>query len=113
MNRFVINVAKDFTAYPVGRTKKDNENYSGEAFRENILVPALNNRDYDKVIVDANEVSGTGSFFWEEVFGGLIRNNRVMYETIKNKLEFQCEPNKDLENRIWKYIDDANKIHKW
>ena len=112
MNKY-INVAKDFTAYPEGRTRNDSQQYSGQTSREDILVPALNNNEYDKVIVDANEVSGTGSFFWEEIFGGLIRNKQVSYETIKSKLEFKCEPNKDLENRIWKYIDDANKIHKW
>ena len=61
------------------------------------------------MIVDANEVSGTGSFFWEEIFGGLIRNKQVSYETIKSKLEFRCELNHDLEDRIWKDIEDARK----
>ena len=39
-----IDLARSFTPYPVGRTRSDGR-YSGEAFRDDYLVPAGGSRD--------------------------------------------------------------------
>ncbi|MCL1922029.1 MAG: STAS-like domain-containing protein [Kiritimatiellaeota bacterium] len=67
-----IQVGLDFTTTPIGRFRKDSQ-YSGQVFREDYLVPALNDSTIEKVIVDLSGVEGYGSSFLEEAFGGLIR----------------------------------------
>ncbi|HHQ4762958.1 STAS-like domain-containing protein [Aeromonas sobria] len=61
---------KDFSVFPGPRTKELGEN-SGEAFRDDILIPAI--RSHGQVCVDLDGVFGYGSSFLEEVFGGLVR----------------------------------------
>lgn len=69
-----IAIATDFTKYPGPRYKASGP-YSGELFREEILIPALDEaiRGGSKVVVDLDDVAGYGSSFLEESFGGLIR----------------------------------------
>lgn len=65
-----LSIARQFSMYPGARFKRISE-YSGEEFRDNYLIPALNQDD--KVTVDLDGVVGYGSSFLEEVFGGLVR----------------------------------------
>lgn len=69
-----IVVARDFSRYPGGRYKVDGE-FSGEAFREEKLVPALReaNDTRGRVVVDIDGAAGYPSSFLEEAFGGLVR----------------------------------------
>ena len=64
-----IDVARNFTPYPVGRTRSDGR-HSGEAFRDDYLVPALK---AGAVTVAMDGAKGYGSSFLEEAFGGLVR----------------------------------------
>jgi hypothetical protein len=59
----------DFTIRPGGRYREDGP-YSGEEFRETILIPALEKGD---VVVDLSDLEGVGSSFLEEIFGGIVR----------------------------------------
>jgi hypothetical protein len=77
-----ITVGIDFTKTPIGRYRDDGP-YSGQVFREDILIPAL--KEYDKVIIDLAGVEGYGSSFLEETFGGLVRSGDVD-ATLKDKL---------------------------
>lgn len=70
MGEKVINVAKDFSRAPAGRYISDGPN-SGERFRNQILVPALNGGGM--VTLELDGTRGYGSSFLEEAFGGLIR----------------------------------------
>jgi hypothetical protein len=65
-----LSIARQFSMYPGARFKRISE-YSGEEFRDNYLIPALNQDA--KVTVDLDGVVGYGSSFLEEVFGGLVR----------------------------------------
>ena len=65
-----IDIAKDFTRYPAGRNRKDGP-FSGQAFRENLLVPALSDNRPIRLMMDGTR--GYGSSFLEEAFGGLVR----------------------------------------
>ncbi|NLR22590.1 MULTISPECIES: STAS-like domain-containing protein [Pseudoalteromonas] len=60
----------DFTEFPGPRHKKFGE-FSGEEFRDSILVPALMGNE--TVVVDLDGVMGYGSSFLEEAFAGLLR----------------------------------------
>lgn len=84
MNEITIVVGRDFTPTPIGRYFSDGE-YSGEAFRERVLIPAL--LRYDKVTVDLAGVIGYGSSFLEEAFGGVFdRKDRINPEVVRQKL---------------------------
>jgi len=67
-----ISIAKDFSATPGGRFNRDGP-FSGEAFRERILLPALARGDH--VVVELDEVAGLPASFLEEAFGGLVRRS--------------------------------------
>jgi hypothetical protein len=105
-----IDVASDFSRFPGGRYKADGEN-SGQAFREDILVPALR-RAIDtnsRVIVILDGTSGYPSSFLEEAFGGLIRVHKFDKETLDSVLVIEAkdpvyQPYKGLSRR---YMQDA------
>ena len=65
-----LSVARQFSRFPGGRFKKISDN-SGEAFRDDFLIPAL--AKDGTVTVDLDGVVGYGSSFLEEVFGGVVR----------------------------------------
>jgi STAS-like domain of unknown function (DUF4325) len=66
----IIRIASDFSETPFGRYRAEGPE-SGEVFREDLLIPALKN--FDRVILDIDDVEGLPSSFLEEVMGGLIR----------------------------------------
>lgn len=78
-----ITIGVDFTRTPIGRYRDDGP-YSGQVFREDMLMPAL--RENDKVIIDLAGVEGYGSSFLEEAFGGVIRAGEFTAEALKDKL---------------------------
>ena len=73
-NEQTIHVADDFSRYPIGRYRTDAE-ASAEAFRDDLLAPAL--RDHDRVRVDLDGAAGYPSSWLEESFGGLVRVHRL------------------------------------
>ncbi|MDD9883169.1 MAG: STAS-like domain-containing protein [Gammaproteobacteria bacterium] len=66
-----ISIARNFSKYPAGRYRTDGK-ASGEAFRDDHLVPALRKGDIVSVVFD--DVAGCGSSFLDEAFGGLVRS---------------------------------------
>ena len=65
-----INVARDFSRFPGGRYRTDGP-FSGQEFRDDILVPALATNEH--VAVEIDGVAGLPVSFLEEAFGGLVR----------------------------------------
>lgn len=100
----LIKVATDFSETPAGRLIEDGP-YSGQAFREKILVPAL--RDHDEVIVDLDGVEGFGSSFLEESFGGLAREEKFSSDELLQKLQF-ITSDPALEDEIRGYISASS-----
>src|SRR5262245_51534800 len=74
MADLTISIARDFSQYPAGRTRRDGPN-SAERFREDVLIPALQKAVAAglRVIVELDGVYGYSSSFLEETFGGLVR----------------------------------------
>lgn len=87
----VISIAEDFSRFPSGRYLADGE-FTGEKFRQEILVPALNNNGVVQVVFDG--IAGAGSSFLEEAFGGLIRKEGMNKEFLDTHLQLS---NKDKE----------------
>ncbi|MBN6075763.1 STAS-like domain-containing protein [Aggregatibacter actinomycetemcomitans] len=95
---------KDFSEFPGPRYRRLGK-ASGEEFREDVLLPKLNQTS--DWIINLDGVAGYGSSFLEEVFGGCIRSNieaNVMLKIVDN-LVSQDDP--DLIPEIKGYVEDA------
>jgi len=101
----MISIVKDFSKKPYGRYEIDGE-WNGEAFREKILAPALN--ENDKVIVDLTGYNRYGRSFIDEAFGGLIRENGFTKAELDIKLEYRHDELKSLELLIKERIEKAD-----
>ncbi len=98
-----INIAKQFSKYPGGRFLEDGD-FSGQGFREELLVPAL--REYAQVTVELDGTLGYGSSFLEEAFGGLIREEGFYYEDLKDRLRLVAKSDM-LPYTIDRYMQEA------
>ena len=76
----VINVADDFSDFPVGRDRRTNK-YSGDRFRDELLLPPL--RDNKIVEVNFYNMFACPPSFLDEAFGGLIRKNKGDQDFLK------------------------------
>lgn len=101
-------IARQFTEYPAGRYRDDGR-FSGEVFREDVLVPILST--CDKLIIDLDGAMGYGSSFLEEAFGGVVRTTRFKINDLREKLEFKSEEDPDVISEIWEHIENANHTH--
>ena len=103
-----INIAEDFSPYPAGRDDRDGEGNHGQRFRDDFLIPSLNDRTIDilRVILDGTETLG-GSFL-EEAFGGLVRAGFPRKE-LKARLEIVAidAAYETFRKLTWKYIERA------
>lgn len=98
-----ISIAKQFSRHPGGRYKKDGP-YSGEEFRADYLVPAL--EEGERVMIEMDGVRGYGSSFLEEAFGGLIRLG-YQRDFLKSHLYFTTSK-PSLKVEVEEYINDAS-----
>lgn len=101
-----INIATDFCKAPAGRYRK-NGDYTGEVFREDVLVPALLNDEYSEVCINLDGLDGVGSSFWDEVFGEMLRNHQVSYDILRKKMQLVCSDDVYLVPTIESIIKDA------
>ena len=119
---FTINLAKDFTPTPLGKTAADGSR-SAEVFREDILRPALEKSlaAKEKLTVDFSGMVGVNPSFLEEAFGGLVRNpspqdgKLLTAEAVLEVMDFYCDKEYfDLYiKKIINYIKDGNKGCEW
>lgn len=70
MKEKTVKVTKDFGVRLYGRYPSDGD-LCGQNFRANILLPSVSAGE--KLILDFEGVSATPSSFFEEAFGGLVR----------------------------------------
>ena len=99
-----IHIAKEFSRAPAGRYLDDGPR-SGQAFRKDLLVPAL--KKADKVVIYLDDVEGYGSSFLEEAFGGLVRVEGFTSEELHRSLTLRTID--DAWNQeIWGYIDRSS-----
>lgn len=94
-----ISIANDFSKYPGGRYYADGE-FSGEKFRDELLIPMINK--YDTIEVNLDGTMGYGSSFLEEVFGGLVRKGYSKHDIHKkvNIVSSRKSFTKEIEHHI-------------
>lgn len=94
----------DFSEFPGPRYKRLGS-YSGEEFRDDFLIPAINN--YDDVVVDLDGAYGYGSSFLEEAFGGLLRQGVDPEKARRIAENLKSDDDESLKLEVKSYIEDA------
>lgn len=104
-----IIICKDFTDAPGPRFKSQGD-YSGEAFREDLLIPKFKEalEQNEKLIINFDGTFGYPTSFLEEAFGGLkeVYNKELILKT----LEFISNDEIGLINEVKGYIE-SNERH--
>jgi len=102
----IISIARNFSKYPAGRYRTDGK-ASGEAFREDQLVPALRKGVTVSVVFDG--IAGCGSSFLDEAFGGLVRDAEMDKAFLDTHLKLLAnDPGlKDFIHLTRRYIEKA------
>ncbi len=102
-----IIISKDFSEIPGPRLISEGE-YSGEAFREQLLIPKYKKaiENAEKLIIDLDGGYGFPTSFLEESFGGLARQFNPV--DVKKTLCFISNDEPALVDEILNYIDHAN-----
>ena len=92
MGTKLISIAKDFSRYPAGRSRRDGP-FHAERFRDDMLVPALQGaaQQGDSVVVLLDGVYGYSSSFLEETFGGLVRRRLFDPAWLRRSLVIRTE----------------------
>lgn len=101
-----IQISTDFSKVPAGRFRTDGH-FSGERFREELLLPALARNEPVTVYVEGT--AGYGSSFLEEAFGGLVRLRGFRPEDLKRRLKVETRDPayRTYIDAIWAYISQA------
>jgi hypothetical protein len=99
-----INIAREYSRYPTGRYR-EHSNSSGEGFRDDILIPAI--EKYDSVVVILDGTEGYGSSFLDEAFAQTKNDDKEIIRKIKKKVQFVSDGDQSLIQEIYNYIDGA------
>ncbi|WP_333611916.1 STAS-like domain-containing protein [Brevundimonas bullata] len=102
----VLNVPQAFSRYLGGRYRNDGP-WSGEAFRDDLLIPTLQDAlgRHEQVTIILDGVAGVPSSFLEEAFGGLLRSGRFTLAQLKQVIHFQAE-----DPELWPYLRLADEF---
>ncbi len=106
----MIKIAKDFSYAPGPRYIREGKN-SGELFRRELLAPAIRKAisRKEKLTVDLDGTAGYGRSFLEEAFGGLIREDKLDYQTIVDALVVVSSEQPILKEKINAHLKKAHE----
>ena len=101
-----IVICKEFSDAPGGRYIKEG-NYSGEAFRDDLLLPRFEEakKKHEKLKINFDGCFGFGTSFLEEAFGGLVREYKK--RNVLDIIEIISEEDETIPELICKYVKDA------
>lgn len=98
--------AEEFTKFPGGRFKK-NGPFSGEMFRDDVLLPLI--KEADVLEIDLTGVKGLPSSFLDESFGEVAK--RLGIDSVKARLKLECEDDPLMVDVIWAKMAKAAGAH--
>ena len=108
MTTIKIAIATDFSDTPGARFCSDGS-FSGEEFREKILMPLFeNDSDNRKILIDLDGAEGYPSSFLEEAFGGLARI--VGPEKVKERIVFKSTEFDYMISKIYEFISNCKPV---
>jgi len=86
METVAVNIGKQFSRFPSGRTPDDSA-FSGQAFREKFLLNPL--KEGKSLVIELDDAVSYGSSFLEEAFGGLVRVCGFARDFVASKIQFK------------------------
>ena len=103
-----INIAHDFSDTPGGRYISEGE-YSGEQFRNNILLPKYEYAEQhnEKLEINFDGCWGFGTSFLEEAFGGLVR--LLKKKGILSRIILVSMEDETIPDNVKKYVREAEE----
>lgn len=103
-------LAHEYTDMPGGRYRV-NGPFSGEEFREDVLLPKLKQciRENNILEIDLDETFGYPPSFLEEAFGGLVREGSLEKKELLKYIKFISDEDSFLIGKIKQYIKEAKK----
>lgn len=103
-----INISKEFSDAPGGRTIEEGE-FSGEEFRDKILLPKFNNAEEknEKLEINFDGCYGFATSFLEEAFGGMVRKYKK--RNMLSRLVIISTEDETISGLIEKYIKAAEE----
>ncbi len=107
MSLLHLDIAERFSPHLGGRFRADGD-WSGQEFREEILEPAF--REYDKIVVHLDSIEGYTSSFFEEAFGGLVREHGYTY--VAGRIRFVAAQRDYLVPQIVQWMKKADGSRK-
>ena len=99
----VIRLATEFSRFPFGRYRSQG-GFSGEAFRDDVLLPLL--RSGEHIVVDLDGTSGLSPSFLEEAFGGLVRAGFTP-EDIIGRVTIASDEDPSYIDEVRGYVQEA------
>ncbi|HEV2149711.1 MAG TPA: STAS-like domain-containing protein [Longimicrobiaceae bacterium] len=111
MKTIELSVARDFSRTP-GSRYRDEGDFSGEEFREELLQPAVKQAlvERSQLHVNLDGTAGYGTSFLEEAFGGLVRSSGFTGPELLAVLRFTSKEEVYLVEDILGYINDAEQV---
>ena len=103
-----FSIATQFSRTPSARLESEGQ-FSGESLRK-MISPLIKEciTKKEKFIIDLDGTSGYGTSFLEEVFGGLVREEKISFDDLKSYLFIKSDEEEELIEECWSYISDAN-----
>ncbi|WP_285259224.1 STAS-like domain-containing protein [Halopseudomonas bauzanensis] len=98
----------DFTEYPGPRHESIGE-FSGERFRDEVLLKAIEVHGIEQIRVDLDGTAGYGSSFLEEAFGGMIRCGIPWKEVVSLCERLISDEDPSLVDEIRSYVDEQGR----
>lgn len=101
----LISIANDFSSTPGGRFRTDGP-FSGEQFREDVLIPALGSAP--SITVELDGTRGYPSSFLDEAFAGLVRKKGWSADEFKKHITIIASGNYQIYyDDIMLYVEEA------
>lgn len=103
-NQVTYVVAAEFSRFPGGRKRKNGQ-FSGEQFREDVVIPLIDK--YEFITFDLTGSAGYGSGFLDEAFGEL--GKILGLREAKRRVKVIANDDPDAVEISWQRIADAAK----
>ena len=105
-----ISIAKDFSKFPIGKSRVDGP-HSGQAFLEDYLLPKLREATAENpLIIDLDDTIGLTASFLEAAFGGLVKKGYKKSDLEKILRLVTTQPSFVMyEELTWEYIEETEK----
>lgn len=102
----ILKISDDFSKTPGGRLKDEGE-FSGEEFRDTILLPAYEQCEENGETLEINfdDCIAFATSFLEEAFGGLVR--KYGKSNVMNRIRLISHDDDSIPFLIEKYVNEA------